>query len=214
MTQNTLDEGVIKFKFNLKKSSPIEEKQFLELEKWRAILFKMNLIGEYPTEKIGYGNISRKIESAISGDIQFIISGTQTGRFAHLNGLHYTKVTKCNLQKMSIEAMGPIAPSSESLTHFAIYQSCPQINFIFHVHSKHLWNYMLENNYPKTSKDINYGTLEMAHAAKDLIKNQQAGILAMEGHDEGIIAYGSSSEQAGKFILDTLKNSRQSPLNK
>lgn len=201
-----LDEGVIKFKFTLKKAPPLEERSYIELEKWRVILFKMGLIGEYPEEKVGYGNLSRKIAGTLG---EFIITGTQTGRFPHLNGLQYTRVIKCNLGKMNVEAAGPIAPSSESLTHFAIYDSCPQINAIFHVHSKQLWQYMLDQNMDATGDDISYGTSQMAQEAKRCIGNKKSGIFAMKGHEDGVISYGASIEEAGKIILDVFKQSRQ-----
>lgn len=201
-----LDEGVIKFKFTLKKAPPLDEGSYIELEKWRVILFKMKLIGEYQTEKIGYGNLSRKISSNTG---EFIITGTQTGRLANLSGLHYTRVTKCNLSKMNVEASGPIAPSSESLTHFAIYNSCPHINSIFHVHSKELWQYMIDKGLDATSESISYGTPEMADEAKKCIGNKKSGIFVMKGHQDGVISYGTSIEEAGKIVLDTFKQSRK-----
>ena len=109
---------------------------------------------------------------------------------------------------MSLDALGPIAPSSESLTHFAIYHSCPQVNFIFHVHHSELWKYMLENQFDKTPENINYGTQEMADAAKACIKNKSQGIFVMAGHEDGIISYGKTAEEAGKILLDTLKSSK------
>ncbi len=197
-------DGVIKFKFQLKMSSKLDEKLYIEIEKWRAILFKMNLIGEYPTEQIGYGNLSRRIES----QNQFIITGTQTGKYAHLTGSHYTKVTKCDLNKMSVEAIGPIAPSSESLTHFAIYQNCPHIHYVFHVHHPQLWSFMLDNGFESTPSETRYGTQDMAKAAQTIIGSHKFGIFAMAGHEDGVIAYGSSAQEAGRAILDTMKLSK------
>ena len=48
----------------------------------------------------------------------------------------------------------------------------------------------------------------MAEAAKECIGKKESGIFAMAGHDEGIISYGSTVEEAGKIILETLKKSR------
>lgn len=201
---NIPSEGVIKFSFKLKKTLPLQEESFIELEKWRTILFKLNFIGEYPIEKVGYGNLSRRLSQN-----EFIITGTQTGHMPNLSGHDYTTVIKCDLEKMTVEAQGAVAPSSESLTHHAIYLSCPQIKFIFHVHHKELWNYMLKNSYDKTSKDIEYGTHEMALEAKKCIDLKSSGILAMEGHEDGIIAYGKSASETGKIILETLKEFKQ-----
>lgn len=202
---NIPSEGVIKFKYNLKLSGALKEIDYIEVEKWRAILFKMNFIGEYPSEKVGYGNLSKRLAST---DNEFIITGTQTGKYPHLNGGQYTRIKKCNLKKMSLEAIGPIAPSSESLTHYAIYLTCPQVNYIFHIHDKNLWEFMLANDFDKTPREVNYGTQAMADAAKKCIQNKEMGIFAMEGHEDGIIAYGPNPESTGKMILSTLKQSR------
>lgn len=202
---NIPSEGVIKFKYNLKLAPPLAEPLFIDVEKWRAILFKMNLIGEYQSEGVGFGNLSKRVAPASE---EFIITGTQTGKLPHLSGAHYTRIKKCNLKKMSLEAQGPIAPSSESLTHFAIYSTCPQINYIFHVHHKELWNFMLNNGFDKTSEDVEYGTLDMAQAASECIKNNDVGIFAMAGHEDGIIAYGKNADVTGKIILETFKKGR------
>lgn len=199
-------EGVIKFKFNLKISKPLDESLYIKIEKWRVILYKMNFIGEYPEEKVGFGNLSQRIKS---GENQFIITGTQTGKEPHLNGSKYTKVVKCDMSKMAIEAIGPIAPSSESITHYAIYHTAPQVNCIFHVHHNELWNFMLQNDFAHTSKDIEYGTKEMANAMKNCINNNKSGVFAMSGHEDGVISYGSTPEEAGKILLDTLKECRK-----
>ncbi len=205
---NIPSEGVIKFKYNLKLSGALKEIDYIEIEKWRVILHKMNLIGECPTEKVGYGNLSKR---ALEGDNEFMITGSQTGKHAHLNGNQYVRIKKCNLKKMSLEAIGSTAPSSESLTHFAIYSTCPQINYIFHIHNKDLWKYMLANDHDKTPPEINYGTQAMADAAKECIQSKEVGIFAMEGHEDGIIAYGPNPESTGKIILSILKQSRIKP---
>lgn len=200
------EEGVIKFQYTIKKTSALSELEYIEIEKWRTILFRMGLIGEYEIEKVGYGNLSKRI----SEDHKFIITGTQTGKFPNLNGSQYTKIVKCNLEKMSVEAIGPIAPSSESLTHYAIYQKAKQVNFVFHVHHTELWNYMIAQKMDATPEHIDYGTKEMADFTASLIAQKKFGIFVMKGHQDGIVSYGETAEEAGKILLDTLKLIRKS----
>lgn len=195
-----MDDGVIKFKFRLKKSGTISSREYLDVEKWRAIFFKMRLVGEDSESHIGYGNLSKRI----SGSDQFIITGTQTGHLPHLNGSQYTKVTSCDLKSLSVDAIGPIPPSSESLTHFAFYQKCKQINFIFHIHSSKLWNHMISEKMNSTPQDVSYGTQEMAIAVQNIIGNKESGIIVMKGHQDGVIAYGNSAEQAGRMVLNSI----------
>lgn len=198
--------SVIKYKFNLKMSSPINEEHFLELEKWRSIFHKMNLIGEYKTTKVGFGNLSKRI---LPSEEPFIITGAGTGGYPHLSGMQYTKVTKCNLPKLTIEAVGPIAPDDETLTHHGIYLENPQIRFVFHVHNIQLWNYMLKNSLDNTSEDIDHRSVDFAKAAKEIIQTKKTGIFAMSDLEGGIIAYADTAENAGKIVLETLKESRK-----
>jgi ribulose-5-phosphate 4-epimerase/fuculose-1-phosphate aldolase len=191
------DEGVTKFKLTLKRAPAPEFNQVIALEKWRALFFKLGLIGEYPTEKIGYGNLSSRLFKKT-----FIITGSQTGHLAHLQAHHYTKVIDCDLKRGSVTAEGLIPPSSESLTHYGIYEANPNIQSVFHVHHQNLWEMLKQGPYDSIDDDIPYGTQEMAEAASSLLQNKSSGIFVMKGHEDGIISYGSTPEEAGKIILE------------
>lgn len=191
------DEGVIKFKFTLKRAPAPEMNQVIALEKWRALFFKLGLIGEYPIDKIGYGNLSSRLSKKT-----FLITGSQTGHLAHLQAHHYTKVIECDLKRGSVSAEGLIPPSSESLTHFGIYEANPAIQYVFHVHHPKLWELLINGSYDSIEEDVPYGTQEMAMAAQNLLWNKSSGIFVMKGHEDGIIAYGTSAEEAGKIILE------------
>lgn len=197
--------GTIKFKCNLKLSPELEEKLYIDIEKWRAIFFKMSLIGEYSTKKISFGNISKRL----SGSNEFIITGAQTGQFPNLTGAQYTKVVKCDLKKLSLDAIGPTAPSAESVTHYSIYEKCTQVNAIFHVHHTELWSFLNKNQCDSIAKDVKHGTQEMGLACGDCIGTKSKGIMVLEGHQDGIISFGETIEDAGKIILETLKEARK-----
>lgn len=191
------DEGVIKFKLTLKRAPAPEMNQVIALEKWRALFFKLGLVGEYPIDKIGYGNLSSRLSKKT-----FIITGSQTGHLAHLQAHHYTKVIDCDLKRGSVTAEGLIPPSSESLTHFGIYEANSAVNYVFHVHHQKLWEMLRNGNFDFIDEDVAYGTQEMAEAAAKVMGNKSSGIFVMKGHEDGIIAYGSTAEEAGKLILD------------
>lgn len=194
------EEGVIKFKLTLKRAPAPEMNQVIALEKWRALFFKLGLVGEYPIEKVGFGNLSSRLSKKM-----FLITGSQTGHLAHLQAHHYTKVIDCDLKKGSVTAEGVIPPSSESLTHYGIYEANPAIQNVFHVHHNELWNLLNNNGLDYISEDIAYGTLEMANAAKELLQGRTAGLFVMRGHEDGIISYGTSAEEAGKQILEVYR---------
>lgn len=199
-SNQTRDDGVIKFNFQLKVGPKVEESDFLALEKWRAIFFRMNFIGEYQPEAIGFGNLSKR-----TSQDSFIITGSQTGKHAQLQREQYCKVIQCEPKKQKVVALGTVPPSSESLTHFAIYSTSPHINFVFHIHHDLFWEKMLNGDYDKTPDGIPYGTTEMAEETAKIIGNNVSGIFAMAGHEGGIISYGRTAEEAGRIILDTYK---------
>ena len=117
-----IDDGVIKYdRTNFTESGPLDATLWKEIESWREKLFKLNLIGEYPTEKVGFGNLSKIIKW--SKKAEFIITGTQTGKYAKLSGDHYTLVTGYDLEAMKLQQVGPLEASSEALTHAAVYEA-------------------------------------------------------------------------------------------
>ena len=164
-----------KFKLTLKRASPPAPAEVHALEKWRALFYKLHLIGEYPNEKIGFGNLSYRLPDKRG----FIITGAQTGHIVHLQPHHYSRVVQCDLIKGHVLAEGVIAPSSEALIHYGLYEADSEINYIFHVHHHRLWEY-LQANGPEVQK----------------------GIIVMKGHQDEIIAFGPSADEAGKLVLD------------
>ena len=195
-------EGVIKFSYQLKTNDPIDQLLIEDLEKWRALFYAKKLIGSYPVDGLGYGNLSKNVSTSFA-PTPFIITGSQTGGLPQLNGHHYTQIIHADLNKQSIEAEGPIAPSSESLTHYGVYLANPKIKYVFHVHSNQLWKFLIENNYPCTEENIGYGTLEMSQNVQKLIKSYgNHFVIAMKGHEDGVMSFGETANIAGELILN------------
>jgi ribulose-5-phosphate 4-epimerase/fuculose-1-phosphate aldolase len=193
-----IDEGYIKYQCNWINAPPIAIEKLLEINCWRSRLYQLNLIGQYENG-IGFGNISIR-----DREKSFIVSGTSTGAIPSLNEQHYTKVVDFDWEKNFLTCVGPIKASSESLTHAAIYQANPNINAVIHVHDRQLWENLLDR-VPTTSPNCAYGTPEMATeiirlCREDRLKDLK--IIAMSGHEEGIIAFGSSLDEAGDILLN------------
>jgi len=202
-----IDDGVIKYnRSNFTQCGPIELVEYLHLENWRKKLFHRNLIGEYLEEKIGFGNMSQFYDYAHffkAPHPQFIITGTQTGKYADLDGWFYTRVLDYDIQKLNIKVMGPLEASSEALTHAAIYSHNHKIKAVFHIHSAKIWEGMINDGKQFTQKDIPYGTVEMAYATQECVGNANSGIFCMKGHQDGVVAYGRSLDEVGEIILES-----------
>ncbi len=201
-----IDDGVIKYdRSNFSHSGPLEIVEYSDLELWREKLFALNLIGEYKNEGVGFGNMSEvKNCSQFYNSVlpQFVITGTQTGKYPKLDGRHYTRVLDYNIDQLKLTAMGPLEASSEALTHAAIYSFNKKIKAVIHVHSSKIWKGMIEDKADFTSNNIPYGTIEMAKATQDCIAGKDFGSFCMHGHEDGIVSYGRSLEEAGNLILE------------
>ena len=202
---STIDDGIIKYdRGQFIRSSALNLDEYESLEKWRKILYNINLIGEYLPEKIGFGNLSQKMDYKAycqSNCCQFVITATQTGHLKELNGLSYTRVLDYNLEKQKIKVMGPKEASSEALTHAAMYESNNAINTVFHIHDKIIWKGMIEADYDYTDEDIPYGTKEMADSVSKYTRHKNSGLIVMKGHEDGVISYGKNSQEAGDLLL-------------
>ena len=196
------DDGYTKYECKWIEGEAPSDQDVLLLSQWRDKLYHCGLIGKYPNG-IGFGNLSRRAENE-----EFIITGTQTGGKTSLTTLDYTLVTEYNWQQNRLTCVGPIAASSESLTHGAIYRSNPEVQAVIHVHHLGLWQKLL-NNVPTTDPTAAYGTPEMAEEIVTLSQQnnlQTAKILVMSGHREGIISFGNSLNEAGNLLLEYFDN--------
>jgi len=178
-------DGVIKYQLDYILTPSINHALLSELNAWRSLLYRLGLIG-LDSERYGglaYGNISlRQNQSA------FLISGTQTGSFPALGAEHYCLVKDYDLAKNLLIAEGPIKPSSEALTHAAVYQADPQVNCVLHVHSPELWNRAEHLAIPMTRTSVSYGTPAMAEQVQQLLHVSRSPLIAMGGHRDGLVA--------------------------
>ncbi len=201
-------EGVIKFALQFTPAPPLPEAEVAELNAWRRILFLLGLTGHDPQryEGLSFGNVSLRLPpfAAPSLERPFVVSGTQTGGLPELDPDHYAVVRSCDPQRNRVVAEGPVRPSSEALTHGALYALDPELRCVLHVHSPLLWRQTVHLGLPMTDPAAAYGTPAMAAEVGRLYAEPQVragGILAMGGHEDGLVAFGSSVEAAGTMLV-------------
>jgi len=198
-------EGVIKYRLDYEQSETVTENVDY-LNTWRSILHGLGLIGQDSSRYAGYGfgNLSQRSQV---NDNQFVISGTQTGNLEVLEQSDYVCVNHCDIDKNHVIARGPVKPSSEALTHSMFYQLEPSIQCVIHVHSPVLWRFGLDHDYPVTDVSVEYGTREMATEISRLYLSGrllQQKTLVMAGHEDGVICFGDSVDQAGLALVTLL----------
>ncbi len=193
-----IDEGYVKYNCRLLPAPPPNEEKIRSLNHWRNTLHDLGLIGQYPNG-IGYGNVSQRDVNPQ----RFIISATKTGAIPKLAAEHYTRVIDYDWEKNSVTCEGVLPASSETLTHGAIYDSDGGIQSVFHIHHLELWQALLYR-VPTTRDDVAYGTPQMARELIRIVQEnyrEKSLIVAMSGHEEGVIAFGASLEETGNLLL-------------
>lgn len=186
-----MNEGYIKFQpVKIGENIPNNE-ELQELINLRAFLKKHGLIGMLP-DGIGFGNVSTRTNKGI------IITASQTGNIDNVRPKDFVFVTNYDLQQNKVLFTGIHQPSSETLTHAAIYEANPKVKFIAHFHSTPIWQKLLYCNI-KTNGNAPYGTIEIALEAKQFVQNtgNVTGIFALSGHCDGVVAY---SDEISKLI--------------
>jgi ribulose-5-phosphate 4-epimerase/fuculose-1-phosphate aldolase len=182
------------------------------LSAWREVLARLGLVGRDPAryQGAGYGNLSARL--APFGDVgrgrrRFLVTGTQTGSLPRLTLAHYCVVERYDLERNRVRSVGPLQPSSESLTHGAIYDAAPAARFVLHGHAPELWRHARALGLPVTRPEVANGTPAMALEVRRLYRESAlsaTGILAMGGHQDGVIAFGATPEEAGGALVRNL----------
>jgi ribulose-5-phosphate 4-epimerase/fuculose-1-phosphate aldolase len=193
-------DGVIKYSIEHQKQDTPLFSGYEQLEALRTRLFTLGLIGE--KDGIGYGNLSMRHE----GSKSFFITATQTGRKQTLAREYYTYISEYDFSHFKVISQGTHKPSSEALSHAMIYAVDERIKTVIHIHSLPLWNFMQVKNYLATTAE--YGTAEMVEEIAGLYDNidpMMNNAFVMKGHEEGIITFGQSVEEAELILYNIMR---------
>ena len=169
-----------------------------ELNACRRRLVDQHLLGVHPNG-VGFGNMSVRDGRTT----RFHITGSATGNLPELSPRDCVRVVAYDFARNWLSYEGAAIPSSESLTHAAIYESDPTISAVIHCHDSALWRTLLDR-VPTTSKSVIYGTPEMAHEIMRLFNVtdlRRRAILVMAGHEGGIVTFGKNLKAAFEVLM-------------
>jgi ribulose-5-phosphate 4-epimerase/fuculose-1-phosphate aldolase len=180
--------------------------QLAELNECRRKLHELHLIG-VDSNGIGFGNLSVR-DGATSN---FYITGSVTGGLAELTLADCVRVVAHDFAQNWLRYEGVAVPSSESLTHAAIYEADPVASAVIHCHDSVLWARLL-GRVPTTAQAAAYGTPQMAYEIIrlfDVSDVRTRKIFVMAGHEGGIVTFGKNFEDA--FDILTRERKASSP---
>lgn len=169
-----------------------------EVNAYRAKLLELDVLG-VDSNGIGFGNLS--VRDGRTGN--FYVTASRTGGKLELTLPDCAKVVACDFRTNAIRFQGSSIPSSESLTHAAIYASDPRAGAVIHCHDCNLWTALL-NRAPTTSEAAEYGTPKLAYEIIALLKDSDAQnrkIVVLAGHQSGIVTFGKDLDEAFAVLI-------------
>ncbi len=153
----------VKFTYQCVRPEVVAFPRMAELNECRRKLCQLHYIG-VDSNGIGFGNLSVR-DGATSN---FYITGSATGALAELTVADCMRVVAYDFEQNWVGYEGSAVPSSESLTHAAIYKSEPTACAVIHCHDFPLWATLL-HRVPTTSQAAAYGTPQMANEIISLL---------------------------------------------
>ena len=188
----------VKFTYQRARADIAPFNALVELNACRRKLLELRLVG-LDSNGIGFGNLSVR-----DGATQnFYITGSATGGLPKLSLTDCVRIVDCDFKRNWLQYEGTAIPSSESLTHAAIYESDPSTLAVIHCHDLNLWR-TLFNRAPTTSESVPYGTPEMAYEIMRLFRGNEvrkSQIFVMGGHEAGIVTFGKDLEEAFAVLV-------------
>lgn len=169
-----------------------------ELSGCRRKLVELQLIG-VNSDGVSFGNVSVR-DGATKN---FYITGSQTGHLPELTPACCARVVAYDFERNCVRYQGSAIPSSESLTHAAIYEADPGAGAVIHCHDQNLWLALLDRA-PTTPNTAEYGTPQMACEIMRLFRDtdvRNRKIVLMAGHEAGIVTFGSDLKQAFAVLI-------------
>lgn len=178
-------------------SAPIGEVARLDAQRTR--LHDAHLIGVLP-DGVGFGNVSARLGTG------FVITGSATGGPRELGPDGYAVVEACFPEENRVVSHGPTRPSSEAMTHAAIYAAKSAVGSVAHAHAPELFRRLMARDCPRIPESAAYGTPAMACAVAELLAAlPDAGLFITLGHPDGIFAFGPTPEATAQILFDQLK---------
>ena len=162
-----------------------------------------HLLGVCPNG-VGFGNVSLCDCPTTS----FYLTGSATGGLAELTPADCVRVVAYDFARNWLSYEGIAIPSSESLTHAAIYESDSITSAVIHCHNSALWA-MLLDRVTTTSKAVTYGTPELASEIIRLFQISDVSsekIFVMAGHRDGIVTFGKNLDEAFQVLMRMKRN--------
>lgn len=180
--------SAVKFKTVFTSNVPPDDDRTPELKSWCRIFHERKLAR--PHKWGSYGNLSFRDSKG-----SFIITGSGVRFGEEWIENPFVRVLSCNMENSLVHAEGTRDPSSESMLHYSIYQARPEINAVFHGHSRRILERAADLGLTQTLSEEPYGSVSLARSIVEVLDLNS--FIAIRAH--GFVSLGLTMKEAGEL---------------
>lgn len=180
--------SAVKFKTVFTSNAPPVNEGISELKYWCRIFHDRKLAR--PHKWGSYGNLSFRDSGS-----SFIITGSGVRFGEQWVENPFVRVVSCDIDKSIVHAEGTRDPSSESLLHYSIYQARPEINAVFHGHSRRILERAADLGLTQTLSEEPYGSVSLARSIVEVLGRNF--FIVIRAH--GFVSLGLTMKEAGEL---------------
>lgn len=163
-----------------------------DLKFWCGEFHRRNFAPPYG--EFSQGNLSFRLRDGANA---FVITGSQVGWKDRLTDDKFVTVSDCDLSRGVVYAAGLRDPSSESMMHFAIYRRRPDVQAVFHGHSREVLFCPERLAIPVTREKKPYGSLELVESVLEVLDEEMFVVLKRHG----FVSLGATMKEAGELAI-------------
>lgn len=180
--------SAVKFKTVFTSSSPPDDGRIPELKYWCRVFHERKLAR--PHKWGSYGNLSFRDSGS-----SFIITGSGVRFGEEWVENPFVRVVSCDVDDSVVQAEGTRDPSSESMLHYSIYRARPEINAVFHGHSRRILERAADLGLTQTLSEEPYGSVSLARSIVEVLDRNL--FIAIRAH--GFVSLGLTMKEAGEL---------------
>jgi len=195
-----MKEGKIRFNTVFVSDKISVDAKIVELKDWSEQFQKNGLTPE--VEGNYTGNLSFR-----SGE-GFVITASGLKNKENLADDCFVYVKDYDKKSNTFYVEGKKKPSSESIMHHLIYETCKDINAVFHGHNDTIVTNAEKLKLPVTEKEYESGTIELAKEGLKVLGDNK--VIVLKNH--GFVSLGTTMKEAGERALATLTRSKAAKL--
>ena len=139
-----------------------------------------------------YGNMSFRVKP---GENEFIITAAHQVFGEDMPDDRFVKVIRCDIEKNIVEVEGLMPPSSETLIHYVVYKTRPDVNAVLHGHCRKLVC-SVDLGFPSTTNEKDRMPELLAEIEKML---SDENFIIIKNH--GFLALGKDIDDSGRITL-------------